>query len=399
MTFDPLRRTALSALGALAALGLDLGALGSPTGAAAATRPGPAQGRRRRPSAAVADDGDEVVIYGHRDDVMAFAADTAQRYGLDIEWLRAQLAQARFQPKVTRLVMPPPAGTAKNWASYRDRFVEPKRIQAGLHWWDGNAAWLNAAQARWGVPPEIVVGIVGVETYYGRVRGNFRTLDALTTLAFDFPSGRSDRSSFYRDELASFLRWCAGESRDPQGVRGSYAGAMGWPQFMPSSILNYAVDFDGDGHIDLDSGGADVVGSVAHYLASFGWQPGMPTHFRVDAPVATSERALLLQPDITPSFTPEQMRDHGAVLDAAGRQHPGLLALVELENGDAAPTFVAGTQNFYVVTRYNHSSYYAMAVIELGRAVKAMRPATDDEPPAPVMEPAASIPAAASAPA
>jgi membrane-bound lytic murein transglycosylase B len=228
---------------------------------------------------------------------------------------------------------------------------------------------LARAQERWGVPPEIVIGIVGVETFYGRILGTHRVLDALATLSFDFPTGRRDRTPFFRSELEAFLVWCAKEGREPSAVRGSYAGAMGWPQFMPSSILKYAVDFDGDGQIDLHNSMADVIGSVAHYMAAFGWQRDLPTHFRVNAPTDTAQRAALLAPDITPSFTAQQFSERGAALAEEAYRDTGLLALIELQNGDAAPSYVAGSKNFYVVTRYNWSAYYAMAVIDLGAAV------------------------------
>jgi membrane-bound lytic murein transglycosylase B len=269
--------------------------------------------------------------------------------------------------------MPPPAGTAKNWAAYRGRFVEPKRIRAGLAFWQDNERWLQLAEERYGVPPAIVVGIVGVETIYGQQTGGFRVLDALATLSFDFPTGRRDRSPFFRSELESFLLLCRQESLDPAQPLGSYAGAMGLPQFMPSSVLKYGIDFDEDGHVDLHGSAADVIGSVAHYLAAFGWERGGPTHFGVAAPVEVRDRALLLVPDILPSFSRDEFAERGAALDDAGRAWDGKLALVELGNGDAAPSYVAGTGNFYAITRYNWSSYYAMAVIELGEAVRRQR--------------------------
>jgi len=156
-------------------------------------------------------------------------------------------------------------------------------------------------------------------------------------------------------------------------VKGSFAGAIGLGQFMPGSINRYAVDFDGDGHINMASSAADVIGSVANYLAQHGWQRGLPTHYAVKPPVDTADRAALLAPDILPSFTAAQLAERGAVLDAAGQAHSGPLALVELQNGDAAPSHIAGTTNFYAVTRYNWSAYYALAVIELGQAVAAAR--------------------------
>ena len=316
---------------------------------------------------------DSPPTYGGRDDVQQFAADVAARRGLDRGWALQQLAQARRQATVERLIMPPPAGTAKNWAVYRDRFVEPQRINAGAAFWQANAAWLRTAEERYGVPPEIVVGIIGVETFYGRHLGGFRTLDALATLAFDFPVGRKDRSAFFRSELEEFLVWTQREGTDPQAIKSSFAGAMGLPQFMPSSINRYAVDFDGDGHIQLQTSAADAIGSVANYLDAFGWRRGMPTHFDVAVPVDLTDRAVLLAPDIVPSFTATQFEERGAVLGAAARAHDGLLALVMLENGDAAATHIAGSSNFYAITRYNWSSYYALAVITLGDAVKRQR--------------------------
>ncbi len=319
------------------------------------------------------DSAPDVVTYGRRDDAMALADQLAERHGLEPAWARTQLAQARYQPAVARLIMPPPAGTAKNWAAYRARFIEPDRVRAGAAFWSTHQRWLDEAEARYGVPPAVVVGIIGVETFYGRVTGNFRVLDALATLSLDFPKGRKDRSDFFRDELGQFLRLAQTEQVAPTAVKGSFAGAIGLGQFMPGSINRFAVDFDGDGHIDMASNPADVIGSVAHYLAAHGWQRGMPTHYAVKPPVDTADRAALLAPDILPSFSAAQMAERGAVLDAAGAAHNGPLALVELQNGDAAPSHVAGTQNFYAVTRYNWSSYYALAVIELGQTVAAAR--------------------------
>ena len=333
---------------------------------------------KSKPKAAVALDGDaDAVTYGRRADAVALALALADKHGLDPAWVRAQLAQARFQPSVARLIMPPKAGTAKNWAAYSARFIEPERIRAGAAFWAAHAHWLDAAEQRYGVPAAIVVGIIGVETFYGRVTGNYRVLDALATLSLDFPTGRSDRSPFFRDELGQFLSLAYRQQLVPASIKGSFAGAIGLGQFMPGSINRFAVDFDNNGHIDMAAGGenaaADVIGSVAHYLAEHGWQRGLPTHYAVKPPVDSSQRARLLVPDILPSFTAAQLAEAGAELDAAGQAHAGALALVELQNGDAAPSYVAGSQNFYAVTRYNWSSYYALAVIELGQAVAAAR--------------------------
>jgi membrane-bound lytic murein transglycosylase B len=315
----------------------------------------------------------EPATYAGNAAVAAFAAEVAERRGLARAWVERALAQARPVAAVQRLIMPPPVGTAKNWAAYRERFVEPQRIAAGLNFWRDNEASLQQAEERSGVPPAIVVAIVGVETYYGRITGGFRVIDALATLAFDFPPGRRDRSAFFRTELEEFLVLTQREGLDPLLPKGSFAGAIGLPQFMPGSINRHAIDGDGDGHVDLWSNGSDVVASVANFLAQHGWQRGLATHHGVAVPVDSAARALLLAPDIKPTFSAAQMAEHGAELDAGGRAHTGPLALVELQNGTLAPSYVAGTENFYAITRYNWSAYYAMAVIDLAAALQRGR--------------------------
>jgi membrane-bound lytic murein transglycosylase B len=315
------------------------------------------------------------VPYADRADVRRFVDEVARRHDLDAAWIERQLRGARYVPAVARLIMPPPAGVPKDWSAYRARFVEPQRIRAGLAFWQAHAEALARAEARWGVPAALIVGIVGVETFYGRIMGDYKVVDALSTLSFDFPSGRSDRSAYFREELEHFLLWTARERLDPHEVRGSFAGAIGLPQFMPGSLLRHAVDFDGDGRIDLRGSAADAIGSIASFLAAHGWQAGVPTHYAVVPPEPGPDRTLLLGPDIVPTFTAAQFAERGAALDEAGQAHEGPLALVELENGGAPRSHVAGTANFFTVTRYNRSSYYALAVIELGQAVAAERDA------------------------
>ncbi len=312
-------------------------------------------------------------LYGRRSDIVQAAHAIAEQHALESEWVEGVLAQARFIAQVAQLIMPGATPAAKNWHAYRARFVEASRVDAGVRWWHEHEPWLQRAEERFGVPCEIVVGIVGVETFYGRVTGSFRVLDALSTLSFDFPSGRSDRSPFFRSELGHFLKLAHREGWDPLAIKGSYAGAMGLPQFMPSSIVNHAIDFDDDGGIDLASNAADVVGSVARFLAAHGWRRGMPTHYAAEPPADIVERARLLVPDIVPTFSAEQMIERGATLPDAASRHEGPLALIELRNAELPPSYVAGTQNFYALTRYNASSYYALSVIELGRAVAAAR--------------------------
>ena len=324
-------------------------------------------------------------------------AEFAVSAGLDPAEVLPILVQAQVQPSVQRLIMPPVAGKAKDWSAYRALFIEPKRIAAGVEFWNANAATLAKAENDYGVPAEIIAGVIGVETFYGRIMGRYRVLDALATLSFAFPTGRSDRSPFFRAELGEFLKLAKREGADPLSYLGSYAGAMGMPQFMPGSWNRHAVDFDGDGHINLITNPTDAIGSVAHYLAEYGWQRGMTTHYSVALPADTVARAKLLTPDVVPSFTSNELLAAGARPSEAAMEFDGKLAVVELQNGSKAASHVLGTVNFYTVTRYNHSSYYAMAVIELGRAVgKAWKaqssPGVDSGSQGPV---AASVPVAA----
>ncbi len=313
------------------------------------------------------------VPYAENDEVMRWADDMAERRNLDRTWVREAMARAQFLPVVARLMKPAPAGTAKNWRVYRSRFIDPVRINAGVRFWRDNQAILERAEKEYGVPAEMIVAIIGVETLYGQQTGNFRVVDALSTLAFNFPQAHpraAERSEFFRGELEQFFMLQSRTNGDPLKPLGSYAGAMGMPQFMPSSWVRWAIDYDGDSVVDLFRSPADVIGSVANYFKSYGWQSGMPTHYPVKFDPVRLDKEALLAPDILPTFSVASFTAKGALLEGPALEHQGPLALVELQNGDAEPQYVAGTENFYVITRYNWSSYYAMAVIELAREVK-----------------------------
>ena len=315
--------------------------------------------------------------YSQRLDALQAADDIAQRQQLDRDWVRQTLGQARYVAAIAKAVTPPAVGVAKNWQLYRSRFVEPLRIRAGVAFWLAHRDTLQRAERETGVPADVIVGILGVETIYGQQTGNFRVLDALATLAFDFPASHpraAERSAYFKTELEQFLSWTFSSGRDPLALKGSYAGAMGLPQFMPSSWARYAVDFDGDGAVDLLNSPADAIGSVANYLKTFNWQPGLATHFPLEFDASKLDLAALMAPDILPTFSVENFQAKGVVLGGEALKHPGKLALIELQNGDAAPSYVAGTDNFYAITRYNWSSYYALAVIELGQAVAQAMP-------------------------
>ena len=312
--------------------------------------------------------------YATREEAMQLADDIAERRDLDRDWVRQAIGQSHKLPVVIRLITPAPKGTVKNWRVYRSRFIDDYRIQEGLKFWRANREALERAEKEYGVPAQIIVGIIGVETIFGQQTGTFRVIDALATLTFDFPQVHpraKERREFFQGELEQYLSLTSRTSTDPLSLRGSFAGAMGVPQFMPSSWVKYAVDFDGDGKVDLFSSTADVIGSVANYFKAFNWQPGMPTHYAVTFDKSKLDLDTLMAPDILPTFSVASFTAKGAVLDDEASKHTGPLALIELQNAGAEPTYVAGTENFYAITRYNWSSYYAMAVIELGREIAA----------------------------
>ncbi|WP_218240330.1 lytic murein transglycosylase B [Comamonas fluminis] len=328
--------------------------------------------RKAAPAVAVATAATAAVAYASRSDAMQLADDIAARRDLPADWVRAQLGEAKNLPVVTRLMTPAGKTFVKNWTVYRSRFIDPVRIRAGVQFWQANRQALARAEQQFGVPAEIIVGIIGVETIYGRNMGNFRVMDALATLTLDFPQSHpraQARTDYFRGELEQVLVTANRTGSDPFALRGSYAGAMGLGQFMPTSWDKFAVDFDGDGRIDLFNSASDAIGSVANYFVGHGWKPGLPSVFPVDMRAQGENLATLLAPDINPTFTAAQMAERGVrVMGAEGYERP--LALIELKNGNSGPTeYIAGTENFYAVTRYNWSAFYALSVIELGREV------------------------------
>jgi membrane-bound lytic murein transglycosylase B len=301
--------------------------------------------------------------YADRPEAREFAAEMAARHGLAARDVERVLAGARYLDSVVTLITPAPPG-ARSWQRYRDNFVNPRRVEAGAEFWRRHARALERAAATYGVPPQYVVAIIGVETEYGRNTGSFRVLDALATLAFDYPR----RAEYFRGELEQFLLLAREARADATSFRGSYAGAIGIPQFMPGSIRRYAVDFDGDGRIDLRASPADAIGSVASFLAQHGWVAGAPV--AVGAEVTGERARLLVDGGVDPVYRAAELREADVAFDEAiDADTPGVL--IELESPGAAPVHIVGLQNFYVLTRYNRSSFYAAAVNELAEEIRA----------------------------
>jgi membrane-bound lytic murein transglycosylase B len=307
---------------------------------------------------------------GNTPAVKALASRLSAEHQLPKAWVQQNIAKTRLLPQVQQMVLPPVSPTAKNWQAYRSRFLQSARIQAGVAFARLHEEALKSAETRYGVPVAYVLGVLGVETFYGQHQGQFKVLDTLVTLSMAFPKEHpyaSERQAFFENELGHHLKQLR-QQPSLKNQLGSFAGASGWPQFMPSSTAKFAVDFDGDGRIDLARSPVDAIGSVAHYFQAFGWQTGMPTHFEVKVNATEADLAALLAPDIVPSWSLAHLQDKGVeVMSASGYAQP--LALVQLFNADDPPSYVAGTENFFVITRYNRSSYYALAVIDLGDAV------------------------------
>ncbi|RJF99955.1 lytic murein transglycosylase B [Noviherbaspirillum saxi] len=309
-------------------------------------------------------------------EVAAFMDGMATNHQFDRDELEAMFKKVRYVDTTIQLIKPAPPGKPKNWRAYRARFVEPVRINAGLAFWDKHADALAQAEERYGVPAEIIVGIIGVETVYGRNTGNFRVLDALTTLAFDYPPtpNREARMAFFRGELENTLLLARETNVDPFSLFGSYAGAIGWPQFMPGSIRKFAVDFSDDGKIDLRGSPVDAIGSVANFLVEHGWKRGEPMVFPAMVAATDNGRSwdMFINQGLEAKFRLDELKAAGVT---PGVEPPADLqfGLVDLQNGGEPTEYWLGAANFFAITQYNRSFFYAMSVIDLGRAVRAAR--------------------------
>lgn len=298
--------------------------------------------------------------YLQRPDVQLFITELTQKHEFSTQELQGILGQAKKSQKIIDLISKPAEG--KPWHEYRKIFLGKKRINAGVKFWKENQETLEKAEVLYGVPPEIIAAIIGVETFYGTRMGTFPVLDALMTLGFDYPP----RAKFFRSELEHFLLLSKEESIEPQEPKGSYAGAMGMGQFIPSSFRNFAIDFDADGKRDIWHNPADGIGSVAHYFHKHGWLPEQPIAKR--ATVTGNAWKRLDGGKLKPKYSLQEIQKH-QVKPSKIITDPGKLSFIELE-GKRNKEFWIGHENFYVITRYNHSKKYAMAVFQLSQEIQ-----------------------------
>jgi membrane-bound lytic murein transglycosylase B len=302
-----------------------------------------------------------VALDTHRADVKDFIAQMADQYDFKKRKLRKLLKAAQSQPAILQ-AMERPAEKAKPWYEYRALFLNDRRIREGTEFWLAHRQELDRASVRSGVAPEYIAAILGVETYYGRLTGSYRVLDALATLAFDYPP----RAKFFRDELEQFLLLTRDFNMDPLTLKGSYAGAMGAPQFMPSNYRRFAVDANSDGRIDLWTNWSDVCASVGNYLREHGWNEGEPV--LAEATVDPGKEADLDGRKLALDETVGALKARGVGFDSSmPSDAPAILVAVDEQDG---VHWRVGYNNFFVITRYNHSALYAMAVYELAAAVK-----------------------------
>lgn len=301
--------------------------------------------------------------FGQEGELESFVQDMANRHDFDVAQLRQLLSQAQPRQDIIDAMNNP--AERLPWHRYRPIFLKPDRIAQGVVFWNDNAELLEKISSEYGIPSEILVAIVGVETYYGRHKGRHRVLDALATLGFNYPP----RAQFFRRELEQYLLLAREERLDPLQLTGSYAGAMGMPQFIPSSYRSYAVDGDGDGRRDLFSNTADIMASVANYFRRHNWETGG----LIAAPAQVSGKGWLTldDQDLKPVRTFAQLTAAGvSTAVPAAADAPARLLVLETADGDE---HWATFHNFYVITRYNRSPLYAMAVFQLAQQIKNQR--------------------------
>ena len=303
-------------------------------------------------------------------DIEAFADEVSRLRGLPRQHVHALLLDAEYNARAAQLMSPAKTRVRRSWVTYRNRFVEPIRIRTGRQFWQENSAELERAQTQYGVPASIIVSIIGVETIYGRHTGDFRVLDALATLGFRYPdSSRPERSRMFRNQLADLIQLDHEGKLDARRVTGSFAGAMGLPQFMPGSLMRYAADGDRDGIIDLHGSTSDAIVSVARFLRLHGWVPGLPVFAPVTPP---ADAGSLVTGGLTPTLDWPGLEAAGARTNGrsgAWKQHSlGMVNLVDEPRNTVE--YRVGTPNFFALTQYNRSYFYASSVADLAQELE-----------------------------
>ncbi|MET0380116.1 MAG: lytic murein transglycosylase B [Spongiibacteraceae bacterium] len=297
----------------------------------------------------------------------AFVDEMVQKHGFVRADVEALLADAARQQSILTAIARPKEQTAP-WKEYRKGFINNDRVQGGVQFWREHAVDLARVEKELGVDPAVVVAIIGVETRFGRNMGGFRVLDALTTLAFDYPP----RAKFFREQLVEFLLLCREKGLVAEKQKGSYAGAMGYGQFMPGSYRNYAIDFNGDGHIDILTNPTDAIGSVANYLKRHGWISAAPIAVRAAAREPLAAGVVIGQSEPRTRLVDYRLQ---GVLPVPEKTQPAFsdntAAALMLFDGEAGNEYWLGFNNFYVITRYNRSQMYALAVMQLSEAIAA----------------------------
>ena len=296
----------------------------------------------------------------NRNNIQNFIITMVEKHGFDGNDLSSILSKAESKEKILEAISRP-AEKRLTWNEYRNIFIKDERVKAGAKFWLEHKQILENISQETGVTIEILVGIIGVETYFGRFTGGYRVIDALSTLAFDYPK----RSAFFTKELEAYLLLTREESMDPFAATGSYAGAMGSPQFMPSSYRAYAIDSDGDDKRDIWTNWSDVIGSVANYFIEHGWQQG--NQIIVPAKIAQLDSAPKIKGGLKATETVKVLKEKGIIFDTTMKDdHPSELLYLEQEN---ANNYWVAFHNFFVITRYNHSTMYALAVHQLGQEI------------------------------
>lgn len=307
-------------------------------------------------------------FYGENEQAAQLIAEMMAEHGFTEQELKGWFGQAEKKQTILDAISRPAEKTL-TWAKYRNIFVTDSRIKRGVEFWQQNYETLAKAEAEFGVPAEIIVAIIGVETFYGRHKGKFRVIDALSTLAFDYPP----RSKFFRKELKAFLLLAREQKQDPLVLMGSYAGAMGYGQFIPSSYRAYAIDYDQDGFADIWNNTDDAIGSVANYFKRHGWKPGAAVALR--SRINDDYDKSVVNKSLKPSETVADLRQRGFEPVKPAKDSAAATA-IRLK-GRWGVEYWLGLHNFYVITRYNHSRLYAMAVWQLSQEISERAP----EPP------------------